>query len=297
MPRAGVSNFKFPKTQLLSVRTKMSSCVTRDCVTKDQFKQFFDEHRSFQSNQVKQYRELADELQNTIVKQTTIMQRLSEDLIEQSRRSNKLAKKLLIYDAKILALENRIDHLESNRTRSESRNNNIDNQPKTSSNIAHVIPDDPCEILVTGVAGSLSQSPIDLAKRLLMFIGLSSAISYVFFTRSWNHQCQKSNSSQGFVIKFTSPIVRNEVLRKMRSLNNMDCRSIFGTVCGNRVRVADLLCKPTYLLLRKARKMYKVLNCTPPLVKNGIIYMKKNNDTTLFPILTEDDLTKLSLST
>lgn len=269
------------------------------CVTEDQFKLFFDEHRSFQFNQVKEYRNLADMLKDTVAKQSTIIQQLSEDLTAQSSYNTQLTEKLLIYDEKILALENRIDHLEANRLKikTEPLSNSENNHFKTSSNISHAIPDDPCEILVTGISKSLSQSPIDLAKQLLLFIGLSSAISYMFYTRPWKHQCQESNSTQGFVIKFTSPIVRNEVLRKIRSIKNLNCHSIFGTVHHNRVRVTDLLSKPTYLLLRKARKMSKVINCAPPLVKNGIIYMSKSSDTTLFPIFTESNLTNLSFST
>ena len=264
-------------------------------VTEAHFQLFYKKHKSFQENLLRDYRQLASTHKDTIARQTVIIEQLQMDLKAQSQYRSQLNGKLLISEEKITLLENRIENLEGALRITKPVDNNIDSQPEATSNFLPAIPDDPCEILVTGISKSLSQNPIILAKRMLLFIGLSSAINFIFSTRSWKYQHQKSDTTRGFVMKFSSQIVRNQVLTKLRSFRNLKSNSIFGTAHNNNsIKVTDLLPKSTYLLLLKARKMHKILKYFPPVVKNGMIYMRKNSYTPLIPIFTENDLSKLS---
>ena len=194
-------------------------------------------------------------------------------------------------------LERRIDHLELHNIHSDKRQ--IENCHNTYTKIPqHVMvepPDDPCEILVTGLPRVLSLSPTEIVKRLLLFIGLSNAINYVFSTRSWKPKHFKGTTN-GLVIRFSSPIVRNEVLKKIRCQKNFNS-GIFGSVDNNRLNVTDLLPKSMYLLFLKARKLYKTLNYDPPIIKNGVIYMRKDSYSTFIPIFTHNNLINLPILT
>ena len=107
----------------------------------------------------------------------------------------------------------------------------------------------------------MNLSPSEIVNRMLIFIGLSNVVNHIFSTRWWKQNRQKFNTdSRGFVVKFSSPIIRNEILKKIKSLRNLNSHNIFGVNDFNRIYVTDLLPKHSYLLLLKARKMYKLLN-------------------------------------
>ena len=170
-----------------------------------------------------------------------------------------------------------MDHLESEYSELKTKppNGRNHSQLEIPSNVPPATPDDPCEILVSGILASLNPSPTVLVNRILVFIGLSTAINHVFTTRSWKHKNKKSATCD-FVVKFSSPIIRNEVVSKIRSFKKLNSHSIFGTNHNSKINVYDLLPKPTYLLLVQARKMYRTLNYAPPIDKNGIVFIRKS---------------------
>lgn len=113
--------------------------------------------------------------------------------------------------------------------------------------------DDPCEILVTGFPSQLKRSPNAIVNRLLAFVSLTSAINHVFDIRSWKPKSYRG-TSRSFVVKFSSPIIRDEVISKLYRFKNFDSKLIFGSYESSKISVSNLLAKPTYLLLLSAKK-------------------------------------------
>ena len=266
-------------------------------LTEAHFKLFLEENRAYQKEQREFIREVDIGVKEAANHHSVLIAKLVKDLKDQSDRSDSLANQLSSSQEKVLALESRISHLETklsqlkNQSPKSCKNRHSED---SSQNIAAPL-DDPCEILVSDLSSSLKQSPEKIMRHVLTFIGLFSAINHVFATRDWKHkQCRSTGASRAFVVKFLSQIIRNEVLNKISSIKNLNSQSIFGTGNLKKINVIDLLPKPTYLLLLNTRKTFETLNYAPPIVKNGIVYMRKSCHSPLIPIFLEKDLMNLN---
>ena len=267
-----------------------------NCVSQDHFKLFLHEYWSSRDEQLNEYKTSQKEQSDTLAKLIKLMNR-------QADHSDYLKAKLLLSERRILELEGRINHLEiiqqqSKLTVSQSNNSLNDSfsqkVEKYTPKVVEFTPDDPCEILFSGISPSITLSPMKLINQLLFFVGLSCAVNHVFSIRSWKDKHQKSTPTRAFVVKFSSSLVRNEVLRIMKSYKSLNSHNIFGATGHSTIKVINLLPKSTYLLLLKTRKLCKTLNYDPPIVKNATIYMRKTRQSPVIPITSKNDLNHFS---
>ena len=278
---------------LLPTEVKMTNYVT-----KNDFKSIVTSIMNDNNASQAKLCELVRDLSSDIKSAVAISNRLMNELEYQAKRSNDLERLLLLSEEKFSVLERRMDHLEINNPHLNTRQiGNCQNAcPENPSHAMAEPPNDPCEILLSGISHKVTLSPTEIINRMLLLTGLSSAINHVFSTRDWMHKHKKGSVVRDFVVQFSSPIIRNEVLRRFRYFKNFNNHSIFGDNFSGKIYITDLLPKHSYLLLVKARKMYKSLNYVPPITKNGIVYMRKTSQSPLQPIFTEKDLLNLPIN-
>lgn len=165
--------------------------------------------------------------------------------------------------------------------------------------------DDACEVLISGVplSPNLHRQRTQMVYRLLTFASLSNIVSQVVSTRSWKAAVSTVTKSantalkpSAFVVKFASPNARDVFVNKINKLNYLNSQNVFGTKesIGIKINAINLLPKPTFLLLMKARKLYKSIGYAPPVVKRGIVYMRKSCQAPLSAIYSEADLTRFT---
>lgn len=178
-----------------------------------------------------------------------------------------------------------------------------ENKCAPSSDVQRTTANDPCEVLVYGVPSLSHLHPTEIISRLLTFASLSTLIGHVASTRNWKTNSSATSKStntsakrSAFVVRFSSPHIRDAFVTRIKSLKNVNTQTIFGSKYLRKINVMNLLPKHTFLLLLKARKVYKSLNCAPPIVRNGTVSLRKLNQSSYTAIYSECDLTNFKVS-
>lgn len=159
---------------------------------------------------------------------------------------------------------------------------------------------DSCEVLISNVSSLSHLQPLQIINRILSFASLASIAGQISSTRKWTVNSRTATNQKStvsaFVVKFSSPLARDAFIRKTRKLKNSTASKVFGVQNGSKISVMNLLPKPTFLLLMKARKVYKSLDCAPPIVKCGVVYMRRSKQSPLSAIYSEVVLLKFKLA-
>lgn len=154
---------------------------------------------------------------------------------------------------------------------------------------------DPCEVLICGVSALSRLHPLQIIQQILTFANLASILTQVTSTRCWKGNSNKNGTTSAFVVKFSSPAARDAFINGTRNLKHLNLSNVFSYTNGTQIKMSimNLIPKPTFLLLMKARKAHKLLGYAPPLVKRGVVYMRKSVQAPLFAIHSEEDLAQL----
>lgn len=171
--------------------------------------------------------------------------------------------------------------------------------PESAPQAYTALSNDPCEVLISGIPQLPNMHRSQMAHRLLTFASLSSILSQVVSTRSWKSTvntttCHTAVKPLAFVVKFASPLARDIFVNRIKELKYLNSQNVFGTKESMKISAMNLLPKPTFLLLIKARKLYKSLGYAPPVVKRGVVYMRKSSQAPLSAIYSEADLAKFT---
>lgn len=149
---------------------------------------------------------------------------------------------------------------------------------------------DPCEVLISGVRTSSHLQRLQSLQRILSFVSLTSIISHVSITRPWKADSfttlDQNGTKSSFVVRFESPVARDAFLTCIRKFKNLNTSKVFGHKIATKISVMNLVPKPTFLLFLKAQKICKSVGYASPLLKNGVVYLRRS------PIYSQADLYK-----
>lgn len=257
-----------------------------ECVSEASFNRFSENHTEY-------FKKIRDHFDATLNAGTKREENFVKKLVSIGKDVESLRQKLQVSERKVTALEKRVEELELN---FPARTDSLPGTRvpyKRSSHTSVQPPEDTCELLVTGLPSSMKESPAFIIKRLLLFLSLSNALSHVLTTREWRPKFYKG-TARAFAVKFSSPLVRNEVLKAVYAIKHLNSKDIFATDNCLKLRVSELLPKSTHLLLMQACKISKASDFSPPFVRNGTVYIRKSKCSTPIPILTENDLSYLN---
>lgn len=183
---------------------------------------------------------------------------------------------------------------------------------------------DNCEIIIDGVPCATDLGFQHITEKTLSAIGLSNLTPHVINTRKWlpksrkkQSQCyspkprishhklptdslnDSQNDSMSVVVEFSSPHIRDKVLRNSKLLRETQAHQLFGSRdknenCENgRVSIRPLWPKDVYNLWRSAHACYSDLNYARPVIKNLTVFMRETYDSSLIRIDSPHDLTCL----
>lgn len=264
-----------------------------ECVPEASFNRLEQRNIQFYEKFDQHLKKTREEFAATLDAGTKREENFVKKLVSIGKDVESLRQKLQVSEQKVTALEKRVEELELN------LHPRTDSLPgtralcKRSSHTNVQPPDDTCELLVTGLPSSMKESPAIIIKRLLLFLSLSNALSHVLTTREWRPKSYKG-TARAFAVKFSSPLVRNEVLKAVYAIKHLNSKDIFATDNCLKLRVSELLPKSTHLLLMQACQISKASDFSPPIVRNGTVYIRKSKCSTPIPILTENDLSYLN---
>lgn len=156
---------------------------------------------------------------------------------------------------------------------------------------------DSCEVRITGIPLSDSNTPLELALRVLEFIGLESPKSHVLSKRDWTNKAG-TNVSESDTIKSTTSIVielaaaktRDSVLLKAGNLRDKTATDVFGYGGNTPIYINALWPAPVYKILREARRVASLLHYASPIVLSLVVHMRETRKSDPIPIYSISDL-------
>jgi len=155
---------------------------------------------------------------------------------------------------------------------------------------------DSCEVCITGIPKSFSDDHSRAVQLVFDAANNGMNVGFVLAIRAWPSLrpasagtaelvfATGSTSAAGedtfsLMVKLISPNVRNSVIANSHLLRGRSSQSIFGAGGDRPVFMRPLWPQPTYELLRQATAMAKALNYLNPVVRNLIVYMRKDRVT------------------
>ena len=99
---------------------------------------------------------------------------------------------------------------------------------------------------------------------------------------------------RAFDFTLACPAVRDDILRKIPGLKNLDCQAIFGATGAAKLSANALWPDPVLKLLQHATALYKQLNHLRPLVKNLTVFKRSTKNGQLLSGTCEADINALA---
>lgn len=158
---------------------------------------------------------------------------------------------------------------------------------------------DPCEIRFTNIPRVAGLEFSTISRALLQAINCTECIPLIIGTREWLPAERRSaendsiDTLSSFVIKFSSPTVRDHVKNHLSALKGKSCASLLG-VQSNKPIYGNIVLPPQlYPLWREALKTAKIRKHARPIFKNLTIFYKVDRNSAPFPISSPADLEKI----
>ncbi|XP_074102238.1 uncharacterized protein LOC141529537 [Cotesia typhae] len=157
------------------------------------------------------------------------------------------------------------------------------------------------ELLISGVSDVVASelSPSQGVKQVFEKLELSNLENDVLSTQIFGRKENQARkpSSCTYILNLKSHQVRDyiiEVKRRSQRLLAKETFKVIGDIPpGKQVFINEFLNADTYKLLKLAKAKARDINCKYAWVHKGVVYMKKNDDSSKIVIRTEDDVNKI----
>lgn len=167
------------------------------------------------------------------------------------------------------------------------------------------------ELIVTGIPATTTISMLDVINRILCRLKLENLTTDILDIRQMNKKnllntttAQRNsivplspNNTISIIVKFKSVDIRNFIIDAKRKVGKITVAEIFTNTIHatsqGTIFVNEFLPSSTYTLYREAKKKAHEKNYTRVWVRNGSIYVRKDDGSKEIPIITSNDLNKL----
>lgn len=155
--------------------------------------------------------------------------------------------------------------------------------------------EDPCEVRIGGIPSTITLADTDIAKAVLRTIKLDHLIPQIVLTRPWTPAGRTGDAQRSFVIQFSGPVVRNQIIKSsIRLRDQLVSDTILGLGGSAKIHVSTILPPHNFAMWRAAMNCYELYGYARP-VKRGInVFMRKSAESPLIPILSLQDLQSLA---
>lgn len=156
------------------------------------------------------------------------------------------------------------------------------------------------EVKISNIPLSVDLPVRDIAKAVLKNLNLESLEYSILSVRKINYkssEAQASNiaQSQSIVIQFSSVQIRDFVVQSAKRNGGLFSDDVFPEFSENHSKVYtnEFFSQSTHSLLLKTKEKAKLCNFKFTWARSGVIYSRKDENSTPIPIITESDLDKI----
>lgn len=152
------------------------------------------------------------------------------------------------------------------------------------------------ELVMSGFPTNLPDSPINLAKKILIALGLGDLVNHVLAARELKKKNPSANATRAttsLVVVLTSNSVCDAIIGAKRSRRDLKISDALGMQAPGNIFVNELLPSDLYNLLRQTKTRAAQSHYKYVWVRNGTIRVRKDDGQSIIDINTPADLEKL----
>lgn len=155
------------------------------------------------------------------------------------------------------------------------------------------------EIMVAGIPNSCKLELSEVTKQIFSKLGVPKMFDNVCNYRKCKSKidsdlCKKQKNTYSFVLKLKSKLSYKSVLMARRKYGVINCADIFPGENIGKVSIYEILSKYKYDLKLAARSRAQTYNFKHVWIFNGNVCVRKNDDSEILNIVTNNDLRKIS---